>query len=155
MSFIIEGVSRQIETSNGVIEYDIFPIGITHLRKYSKSVLAIIKYIWDEHKGSQDDPQNVAERLFIHGDLIPIIVENGLNIVEDCIVVKGDGVTFNDFPHWELPSIIEDWIRISFESEKKRAPWVKAIEMALKKVMKKEVSLSTFFSSPSLPQDME
>lgn len=151
--FIIKGRDVKIAFGKDTeVPFTVYPIGAKHIRQYSRNVMGIIRILWEQN---QEDPQQFATAALMSSDLIPIVIEHALDIINDCVQFEGEGIDLDSLPHWVVPQIVEIWIDESFGSETKLRPWVEAIEKALKKVMKREVSLSSLFSKLSSPPDTQ
>lgn len=151
---------RKVDLGDGQAAY-VFPVGARHLVKFSKGIkTALVKLSQVEvPKGSSKDQMARAVGL----EAIPIIAEDLLDLVKDTTVLGlldqdddfhvDEDASFDDLEHWNLPPLIEEWLDLSFGEDRKRKPWLQAVEKAIHRLTGEKMSISEMFSKDSSQQD--
>lgn len=128
----------------GFCKAKVYAIGPRHLKKYGKEVgQAMAALIQIAIKPGVD----VKIQLIMQ--MVPWVMSNCLDLVEECTKLQDPAVTWDALPHWALPEIIRAWLLENFDEEYKWGPWVAVAEQALKSVTGRTVEISETLSKLS------
>jgi len=127
----------------------VFPMGFAHIQRFSgdlgRVALALVQAL--EHDKAASEMEVGAA---VAAQALPVLVAEAMDLVLACTRFESNGepaeVKFEDLPHWWAPPIIEAWLVESFGEEKKRDPWVRAIESTIARVTGAEVKISGMLS---------
>ena len=144
------GKRISVETAKGPISWIVFPLAFEHMEKFSKGVGRAIATLGTVQliKGASFEQQ--MQRML--PAIIPVILEDLLDMVEECCVPDVHNIKVKQLPHYLAITIVEAWFDESFGSEEKIRPFVKTVEKIYKKISGKSVdlwgALSAFSSEP-------
>ncbi len=121
---------RQVATEAGPCT--VYPLGVIHIRQFKQRLSAALQFALGKvgRKGATEE--ELGNDLV--AVLVPHLVDELLDLLEDCVRFERDGVRVAALPHWDLPVIAEAWLRESFDEERKRRPWVQAVREAVSRM---------------------
>ena len=121
---LFPGEEYTIETAEGYDDLTvvIYPLGVGHMRRFSAAVEQVLPKIASQVNLSAiaDNPKEMMSMV------IPILLSDALDLINGCVV--GVDLCDPNFPHWELPPILDIWIKESFGTSGKVRPWVEVVE---------------------------
>lgn len=143
---LFPGQTLDLQVDEGVtLPIEISPVGFRHIKRYGAFIATALASL---SRLDKDADQDVT---IAH--LVPVILTNGLGLLEDCVKVRGHKIGLEDLPHEYLPPIVETWLLESFFGERKWKPWVTMVENLMThytgenpKILEK---LSAYFSRPA------
>jgi len=115
----------------------VFPIGPRQLHIFAAQVGGAVSLIAKTCLKIGSDPG-----LEYLSQMIPYVMFNMMECLESCVTVEPAEISFEQIPHWELPKIIEAWLRINFDSEKKWLPWLAVVETIVEEAVGKKILIS-------------
>lgn len=128
----------------------VFPLGFKHIRKFSTQISGALLTLMNQKIPANIAKDPAAAKAFqdaMFAKIVPYVLTNLLDLLEDCVVLEGAKV--EDLPHWEVAKITEVWVIESFGEEKKRRPWVAAVENIFAQVTGEKRQISEIFSPSS------
>lgn len=152
LELLYPGKVVELETARGKIAVKVYPLGFKHLRKFSKNITGALLALLggDVGKGVSDPVARAALGQRLMGQVIPYVIDNLLDLLEECVVFQdGLDITMDELPHWEVAKLIEVWLTESFGEEKKWRPWVAAVENLYATATGSRKSISEIFSKAS------
>lgn len=145
----------------------VYPLGARHLRRFSTQIVGILSTMSQVRVPKSATEEALYQTML--GQAIPTLMSEGFDLLQDTCVVGemvGTGPETYEFveserenaleeiPHWELPTILEAWVELSFGTSRKRKPWVKMLDNLGRRITrKKDFSITGLFSSSSDSQD--
>lgn len=127
----------------------VYPMGFRHVKKFSRSITNAMSALGTISWNAPETELGAQ----IAGLFGPYVLENMIDLVfECCEIVKGENepdIKLEQIPHWELPAIIEVWLKENFGEPKKWKPWVQTIESAVRKATGKDLSITDLLSKLS------
>lgn len=143
----------------------VFPVGVRHLGTFSRKIMDVLRKLGNVkvNKDEVGDEKAIAKAIGM--EALPLIAEDLIELVEDTTVVglldQDDefhvdaDLRFEDLNHWDLPPVLEVWFDLNFGEEKKRRPWIAAVEKALYRLTGQKLSMRGLFSQSSSEQDTD
>lgn len=130
----------------------VYPLGFKHIRKFSTQIAGALMTLMDTKvpKKFADDPASAkAFQDAMFAKIVPYVLTNFLDLLADCVVMEPKEVKIDDLPHWDVAKLAEVWLIESFGEEKKRLPWVAAMENVFAQVTGERKKMSEIFSPSS------
>lgn len=115
----------------------VYPIGPRQLSVFAQQVGGAVAFVAKASLKIGSDPG-----LEYLTQMVPYVMCNMMECMESCVVVEPKEVQFGQLPHWELPPVIEAWLRINFDSPKKWVPWLTVVETIIEETTGKKVRIS-------------
>lgn len=146
----------------------VYPLGAKHLRRFSTQIVGILSTLSQVRV-----PKNQGEEALYQtmvAQAVPSLMSEGFDLLQDTCVV-GEMVSvgpnemkfiaaetqdnaLDELPHWELPTVLEAWVELSFGTSGKRRPWIKMLNnLGTKLTKKKKFSITDLFSASSESAD--
>lgn len=153
IAVLFPGKLVEVETGKGKLSWQVHPVSLRHMRKFSLAVgraVAAIGTLEVSKGGKLEDRARSVIPV-----VVPIVLEDLLDLVVECCV-QPEGqmprMDIRDLPHWLVVPVVEVWIDESFGSEDKLRPWVAATERLLSRASGKPIDIWRTLSKLSSPQ---
>jgi len=125
------------------------PVKVKHLPEFSKAIQSAMPVLLrDGVNPIEGDTVNWKSVLPL---LIPIIIENMLGIVNECV----SDIDIMELPHEYLPPLITSWLSQSFGDLGKLQPWITSVEAVVHKLTGKEIQIWSTLSKPLSAMDTD
>lgn len=151
--------TREVPVLDGRAAATVYPVGIKHLRKFSKTIsTAMTVFMAVKRDMPVKDMSDQATGEYLIAEMGPYILENMFDLLEDCVTVEfledpTRRIVLDDLPHEDGPALVTEWIQMSFGEEKKWRPWARALDTILKRFGGEQVSISKTLSKLSSKAD--
>jgi len=147
---------REIKVTVGDVPltFVIAPVGFKHIKRYGAFIATAITNLasMSVTKSEVEGGGNIEAAIVAH--LVPAVMANGMNLLEECVSIPGHAIKVEDLPYEFLPPLIEAWLEESFFGERKWSPWISMIEKLILKSTGTALNLSgkisSFFSSTDI-----
>ena len=124
----------------------VFPLGLVHLKKFSKALTTTVMSIAQSMKLTPGaNSKTIGEQVLT--EALPYMTEDLFGLLTECVEIhnpdpNGEVISLEDLPHWEIPPIIQAWFEESFDDESKWRPWMTAFTK-MKDLAKNVPSITT------------
>ncbi len=128
-----------------VVTATVYPVGFKHLQKFTVLMMRVgetlSKASATVRKDVDEDELKKAMGNEVIKALVPIVMDEMMGLVAECVVFDDENVTMDSLAHYHIAPIIEAWIAESFLPLEKLRPWIEAINRLLNQVTGKPMNL--------------